>query len=187
MKKIRFYSCFIVVILILFHLAGCGKGEVVPEATEPPAIEPAAPQAVAEQRPDMTGQDNSALSQETGRTTALTVAQPPVQGIADVIMIENQGYEPDNKGPVKFNHLKHSKEYKASCVECHHLYQDGKNIWKEGDHVNKCVVCHDPVEEKGKAVKLRSAFHNNCRDCHTKASKEGREAPYKKCSECHGD
>lgn len=159
MKEIRFYWYLIVVMLILFHLAGCGKGE----------DEVAAPQAVAEQRPDKAGQDN--IGQE----------------VADLIVIENQGYGSDRKGPVKFSHLKHSREYKASCVKCHHLYQHGKNIWKEGDHVSKCVVCHDPVEEKEKAVKLQSAFHSNCRDCHTMASQEGRNAPYNKCSDCHGE
>jgi hypothetical protein len=174
MKKIGYCSTLFVVMFILFHPAGCGKGE--DEARDE-----------NKQRPDMAGQDNAAVSQETGTTTGLTGAQPAVQGIADVIMIDNQGYESDNKGPVKFSHLKHSKEYRASCVECHHLYQDGKNIWKEGDHVNKCVACHDPAEEKEKAVKLQSAFHNNCRDCHTKASQEGKNAPYKKCSECHGE
>jgi hypothetical protein len=182
-KKSRYYSYFIVVMLILFHLAGCGKGEdeaidvnkkVVPEATEPQNIpEPAAPQDVAEQRPDTGGQDNA-------------VAQPKVQVIPDVIMIKNQVYESDRKGPVKFNHLKHIKEYKASCVECHHLYQGGRNIWKEGDHVDKCVACHDPAEEKDKTIKLQSAFHNNCRGCHTEMNKQGKKAPDKKCNDCHG-
>jgi hypothetical protein len=195
MKTIGYCSTLFVVMFILFQLAGCGKGEdeardvnkqVVPEATapqnipgpsEPLALEQAAPQAVAEQRSDTGGQDN----------IGLTETQPAIREVPDLIMIDNQGYESDRKGRVKFSHLKHIKEYKASCIECHHLYQDGRNIWKEGDHVNKCVVCHDPVEEKGKAVKLQSAFHNNCRDSHTKASQEGREAPYKKCSECHGE
>ena len=175
MKKYRFYSCLMVMTLILFHLAGCGKGDdeakdvsrqVVPEAATPQAVpEPAGPPPIPE----------------------VTETTPAVLEIIDVIMIENKVYADDRKGPVKFSHLKHSREYGASCVECHHLYQDGKNIWKEGDHVNKCVVCHDPVEEKEKAVRLQSAFHNNCRDCHTRASQEGKNAPYKKCSECHAE
>ena len=185
-KKSRYYSYFIVVILILFHLAGCGKGEdeardvnkqVVPEAIEPQNIpEPAAPQAVAEQRPDTGAQDNIGL---TGIQTAL-------QEVPDLVVIENRGYQSDRKGPVKFNHLKHIKEYKAFCVECHHLYQGGKNIWKEGDHADKCVVCHDPAEEKYKTIKLQSAFHKNCRGCHTEMNRQGKKAPDKKCNDCHG-
>jgi hypothetical protein len=117
----------------------------------------------------------------------VTETQSAVQEIVDVIIIENKGYTTDKKGPVKFSHVKHNKEYEVSCVQCHHVYVDGKNLWKEGDRVDKCIVCHDPVEEKDKTVKLQSAFHKNCRDCHTEVNKEGKESPDKKCSECHGN
>jgi hypothetical protein len=171
---------------ILFHLAGCGKRgdeaidvnkKVVPEATEPQNIpEPAAPQALAEQRPDTGAQDN----------IGLTETQTALQEVPDLVVIEDQGYQSDRKGPVKFSHVKHNKEYKVSCDECHHLYKDGKNLWKEGDHVDKCVACHDPAEEKDRTIKLQSAFHNNCRGCHTEMNKQGKKAPDKKCNDCHG-
>jgi hypothetical protein len=203
MKTIGYCSTLFVVILILFQLAGCGGGkdepkEAVTEVTAPRNVpEQAAPQAVQEQQADLTKQNDAIVSQKTGPDQAtetqpvesdeVSETQPAIQEIMDVIIIENQGYESDKKDPVKFSHLRHNKEYEVSCVECHHLYEDGKNLWKEGDHVDKCVVCHDPVEEKDKAIRLQSAFHKNCRDCHTEASKEGKEAPSKKCSECHGN
>jgi hypothetical protein len=130
-------------------------------------------------------ESNAAVSQKTQSSDAADT-QPAAQEVTEVITIENQGYISDKKGPVKFNHLKHNKDYKVSCTQCHHLYKDGENQWKEGDHVDRCIVCHNPAEEKDKAIKLQNAFHKNCRDCHSEAFKEGKAAPSTKCSDCHG-
>jgi hypothetical protein len=111
-------------------------------------------------------------------TGVLTAAEPP-----EKIVINNKGYTKDQKGPVNFNHLKHSKDYKAACTECHHEYKDGKNIWKEGDAVKKCVSCHDPEKTQDKIPKLQTAFHTNCKDCHKKSGKD--TAPSTKCNDCH--
>ena len=107
-------------------------------------------------------------------------------GSDDEIIIENQGYVNDRRKPVNLSHKKHSEEYEIACDSCHHVYQEGENIWKQGDPVEKCVTCHDPVEDQGNVIKLQSAFHRNCRDCHKEVTQEGREAPYKKCTDCHG-
>jgi hypothetical protein len=97
------------------------------------------------------------------------------------------------KPPVKFPHEKHAVEYKIACTECHHIYKDGKNVWKEGDKVQPCFTCHpaDRAEAKELSKKegvrildLKNAFHKNCKDCHKKADKEGKKAPTK-CNECH--
>jgi hypothetical protein len=109
---------------------------------------------------------------------AAAVTAPPTD-----ITINNTAYKNDTKGPVLFHHSKHSKDYKAACTECHHVYKDGKNVWKEGDDVQKCSVCHDPEKDQGKAVKLQAAFHNNCKDCHKKSGKD--TAPSTKCNGCH--
>ena len=106
----------------------------------------------------------------------------------DEIMIENSGYEKDKKGPVAFSHKKHHDEYKTVCADCHHKYEGDKNIWKEGDPVQKCSACHDPKAKKDKADKLQNSYHKNCKDCHKKLIAEGKEAeklPYKKCNDCH--
>jgi len=183
MKTIICFVALVGIMLVISPMPGCGNGEDRPKKA---VQEPAAPQTVVEKKADLPAENNVTISQKT-EPTEVTEPRPAVQEIVDVIVIENQGYITDKKGPVKFNHIKHNKEYKISCVECHHLYKDAVNLWKEGDRVNKCVVCHDPVEEKDKVVKLQDAFHKNCRDCHTEVSKEGKEAPHTKCTGCHGE
>jgi hypothetical protein len=112
---------------------------------------------------------------------ALTAADVP-----DEINISGEGYKKDIKGPVKFSHKKHHEEYKAACTDCHHDYQNGKNVWKEGDPVKKCGECHNPLKKQGKVDKLQNAYHKNCKDCHKEMDKAGKKnAPFKKCNDCH--
>ena len=111
---------------------------------------------------------------------ALTAADVP-----DDIMISNEGYKSDKKGPVKLSHKKHSADYKVACTDCHHDYQDGKNVWKEGEPVKKCCACHNPLKKQEKGLKLNTAYHKNCKGCHKKAVADGKKAPHKKCNECH--
>ena len=103
--------------------------------------------------------------------------------IPDVIKIENEGYKKDRKGAVTFHHEKHFTEYNIACTECHHVYKDGKNVWKETDPVKKCIECHDPEKKVGNAPKLQIAYHNNCRTCHKESG--NKEAPWKRCNDCH--
>ncbi len=115
------------------------------------------------------------------------------QEVADNFIIQSSLFEKRTKANIEFTHKKHSEEHKVACVECHHVYKDGKNVWKEGDEVQKCQECHDVIkktkecteEEKKKHLKL--AIHNNCfKGCHKKLKKENPEskAPAK-CLECH--
>jgi hypothetical protein len=109
------------------------------------------------------------------------------QEIPDKITIQNEGYKSRKKGPVEFSHSDHAENYDIACTECHHVYKDGKNVWEEGQPVQKCAACHDPNKSEGKKKKLQIAFHRNCKDCHRERVKEGvsEDAPYKKCSDCH--
>jgi hypothetical protein len=113
----------------------------------------------------------------------LTAADVPVP---DEVTIENQ-YEKDRKPPVKLTHKKHATDYGVSCEDCHHDYQGGKNVWKEGDEVKKCSACHDPENKQGNVDKLNNAYHQNCKDCHKELVKSGKskDAPYRKCTKCH--
>lgn len=113
---------------------------------------------------------------------ALTAADVPAD-----IKIQNTGYKEDKKGAVKFSHGKHSKEYKAPCAECHHVYKDGKNVFKEGDPVDKCSKCHAFDEKKGNADKLQNAYHKNCKNCHKEFVEKNpnSKAPFQKCNDCH--
>ncbi len=112
------------------------------------------------------------------------------------VLIQGKDYKKDKKGPVKFTHEKHNKDFKIACTECHHDYKkEGdkkKNIWKEGDPVKKCGACHPFIWEKGKklkkgeAMKLQNAYHRNCKNCHKALKKEGKKTgPFKKCNKCH--
>lgn len=115
----------------------------------------------------------------------LTAANLPAN-FPDTVIIQSKGYRRVQKGPVKFDHKKHAVGYKIACTECHHVYKDGKNIWKEGDPVQPCSACHDPNKRQGKAMKLELAFHKNCRDCHKIARRQGKKAPTIRCNDCHG-
>jgi hypothetical protein len=96
------------------------------------------------------------------------------------------GFDKLKKGPVTFPHKKHAVDTKIACTECHHIYKDGKNVFKEGDPVQKCSACHDPVKSKGKAKKLMLAYHRNCQGCHKELDKAGKPAgPTRKCNDCH--
>ena len=100
------------------------------------------------------------------------------------------------KGPVKFSHKKHHDEYKINCAECHHVYEDGKNIWKEGDKVQKCMECHNEPTIKGEKklpkdkqkLNLKLSYHTNCQGCHKKLKKEDKKKYGKiptTCIKCH--
>jgi len=105
--------------------------------------------------------------------------------VPDEVMLENK-YAKDTKGPVKLTHKKHSTDYKVACTECHHVIKDGKNVWKEGDKVQKCSECHNPEKKEGNVMKLQNAYHKNCKDCHKALEEAGKPTgPFKKCNDCH--
>jgi len=174
-------------LFVLSLLQGCGGGEEPPRQ-EVPA--PSEPQTKEEQKKGPSVEETAEVPPPAPPVETEPVAEPVVEaeasGSGSEIIIENQGYENDRKKPVKLSHKKHSEEYEIVCDSCHHVYQEGRNVWKEGDSVEKCSVCHDPAEDQDNVIKLQSAFHNNCRNCHKEISQEGREAPYKKCTDCHG-
>lgn len=118
---------------------------------------------------------------------ALTASEKKPKDVPDEAMIENTGYKSDKKGPVKLTHKKHNEEYKVACTECHHEYEDGKNVWKEGQPVKKCAECHDPKKKQGKTLKLNLAYHKNCKTCHKELNKKdpSKKPPFKKCTGCH--
>ena len=92
------------------------------------------------------------------------------QKAAEVMDIQATLWKAHTKGPVNFQHKKHAEEYKVKCDNCHHVYENGKNVWKEGDKVQKCQECHNEATIKGEKklpedkqkLNLKLAFHNNC-------------------------
>ncbi len=132
-------------------------------------------------------------------TEAKDPPKKPQQEVKEMVKIENKGYKKDRYNGVELSHQKHQDEYKnqdgkkIACEECHHVYEDSKNVWKDDEYVQKCVECHNPLKsdpKNKKNKKLQLAFHNNCKKCHKAVVKAGlkkeKEAPSKKCIKCMG-
>lgn len=118
-------------------------------------------------------------------TAELTDANE-VQEAPDEISINNNIYRTDRKGSVYFSHAEHAEGYVDACDACHHEYKDGQNVWEEGQPVQKCSQCHDPLKRDGKIRKLNIAYHKNCKGCHRELAREGdTQAPYRQCTDCH--
>ena len=104
----------------------------------------------------------------------------------DDFKIDNQDYEKKKKGPVYFTHRKHAYNYKILCWECHHDFDDGKNIWSPWNEMLNCVDCHDPREKVDNMPNLQKAYHLNCKNCHKTMARDGKQTgPHKKCAGCH--
>jgi hypothetical protein len=104
----------------------------------------------------------------------------------DVIVINNEGYDSDRKGPVTFTHRKHALDYKVSCWDCHHEYEGGKNLWAPWKETLKCSECHMPSMDMEEVMNLQKAYHINCKNCHEERAKENENhGPYRKCYGCH--
>jgi len=78
---------------------------------------------------------------------------------------------------VNFPHNRHM-ESDLSCKDCHHIYENGKNVLdesnlEEGNQGIRCSACHGPN-------KLMEAFHHQCIGCHTK-----KKIGPRFCGECH--
>ncbi|MFP5212720.1 MAG: cytochrome c3 family protein [Acidobacteriota bacterium] len=112
----------------------------------------------------------------------------------DTITLKSKLWATPTKAPVEFTHKKHYEDLKIACAECHHVMKDGKNVWKEGDKVQKCEECHtEPTVTAEKKLppdqqklNLKIAFHDNCLGCHqkTKKDKPDTKAPVT-CAACH--
>ena len=118
------------------------------------------------------------------------------QKVPEEIIIKSTLWKDHTKSAVDFNHKKHQEDYKIKCTECHHVYKDGKNVWKKGDEVKKCQECHNEPTIKGEKklpeaqqkLNLKIAFHDNCLECHKELKKKDK-AKYDKipttCIQCH--
>jgi hypothetical protein len=118
------------------------------------------------------------------------------QTVPDTFVIKSTLWSEHTKSGVTLSHKKHSTEYGAKCVDCHHVIKDGKNVWKEGDKVQKCMECHNEPTIKGEKklpkdkqkLNLKLAYHGNCQGCHKELKKKDK-AKYGKipttCIQCH--
>jgi len=113
---------------------------------------------------------------------------------ADDMTMKSPVFTKHTKGIVTFTHKKHNVDYKIACADCHHKYDGGKNVYKEGDAVEKCTACHKEAKApKGdktpKAEKIKkyyySAIHANCSGCHKDLKKAGKPTGPTSCKDCH--
>ena len=124
------------------------------------------------------------------------------QKAPDNITMESKVYKKHKKSLVTLSHKKHNVDYKIGCTDCHHVYKEGKNVFKEGDKVQKCDAkgCHDkakaPKAKEGEKKLTRkekasqgyhySAIHENCVGCHKDLKKADKtKAVPTKCAKCH--
>ncbi|MBW2172867.1 MAG: cytochrome c3 family protein [Deltaproteobacteria bacterium] len=119
------------------------------------------------------------------------------QECAETMTMESKLFPTHKKGLVTFTHKKHNVDYKIACADCHHVYTDGKNTWKEGDAVQKCDACHSEAKaatgkdapKMSKKEKIQkyyySAIHENCAGCHKALKKEAKPTGPTSCKECH--
>ena len=128
----------------------------------------------------------------------VTVGSLTATDVPDTIIMDSKVYPKHTKKNVTFTHKQHADHKDIGCADCHHVYKDGKNIWKEGDAVQKCEECHkEPAKPKGDKTKMskaekikkyhKDAIHANCKGCHKKMIDKESEMGknLKKCSGCH--
>jgi len=87
------------------------------------------------------------------------------------------------KPPVKFSHRVHEAR-QVACAQCHHDYQGKRNVWREGQPVEKCVACHGPRPEV-RRLDAKNAYHRQCKGCHLRLRQQGRPAGPIECRGCH--
>jgi hypothetical protein len=125
----------------------------------------------------------------------LAVGSLTAADIPDTVTMDSKIYPKHTKGLSTFSHKKHADHKDIGCADCHHVYTDGKNTWKEGDEVQKCEACHTKVGKAPKGMKKdekvkeyqKDALHANCKGCHKKMIDKKSELGKKisKCTGCH--
>jgi c(7)-type cytochrome triheme protein len=111
----------------------------------------------------------------------LTFATSLLQAQPDQIQLDHTAaFGSKQRTSVTFPHMRHI-ETGLSCKDCHHRYDQGKNVLEESDLNEgtpniRCSECHSSASR----FKLREAFHRQCMDCHSKKKTGPRF-----CGECH--
>ena len=84
--------------------------------------------------------------------------------------------------------LPHNRHMEAglSCKDCHHVYENGKNVLdesklEEGNQGIRCSACHSSKVRIG----LEQAFHDQCIGCHMRLQKEKKKTGPRFCGQCH--
>ena len=102
----------------------------------------------------------------------------------ETMVIDNTVFKSKSRSAVSFNHGKHMAIDGVSCIDCHHRFENGKNVLDpvELTDENKkiyCVFCH--TDSSG----LQNAYHRLCIRCHESMVKKNKSAGPRLCGECH--
>jgi hypothetical protein len=87
------------------------------------------------------------------------------------------------KPPVQFSHKLHEAR-RVGCTQCHHDYQGRRNVWRQGQPVQKCQACHGLTPVAGR-LDAKNAFHRQCKGCHLRLKQQGRTGGPTECRGCH--
>jgi hypothetical protein len=84
----------------------------------------------------------------------------------DMRLVDNSVFAKTTRTAAVFEHDQHNEISGIDdCIECHHVYKDGKRSEDESSEDLRCADCHDGSKE-GPALSLRKAYHQNCKGCH---------------------
>ncbi|MDY6934828.1 MAG: cytochrome c3 family protein [Spirochaetota bacterium] len=113
---------------------------------------------------------------------SIITAQPEM-----IILKNSDVFKGKQRSAVEFPHGIHM-EGDLGCIDCHHQYQNGKNILdedelEEGNPKIKCANCH--TGNSGSNYNLMEAFHKQCLGCHRSLFKAGKKTGPRLCGECH--
>lgn len=115
-------------------------------------------------------------------TAFLILAGSPLQAQPDKIVLDQGG---KTRPAVIFPHNRHV-EAGLSCKDCHHVYENGKNVLEEdkleeGNQGIRCSACHGSKSR----LDLEQAFHNQCIGCHATYLKKNEKTGSRYCGGCH--
>jgi len=102
----------------------------------------------------------------------------------EIITIDNKVFKTKSRSPVKFNHFNHMAIEGGSCTDCHHRFENGRNVIEPNElsDDNKsiyCSHCHSNPSD------LKKAYHRSCIRCHESMIKNNNAAGPRLCGECH--
>ncbi len=107
-----------------------------------------------------------------------SLTEPPATSLLSIPVTGSR-----RKPPVKFSHRVHEAR-RVACTQCHHDYQGRRNVWHEGQPVEKCQACHG-LRPQARRPDLKNAHHRQCKGCHLRVRQQGQQAGPIECQGCH--
>jgi len=100
------------------------------------------------------------------------------------ININSPVFKSKSRSSVKFNHANHMAIDGVSCTNCHHRFENRKNVLdlSELSSENKTIYCSHCHKD---ANNLKNAYHRLCVRCHQSMVKIKKPAGPRLCGECH--